>query len=120
MVPTCQNQAQPITFTLRPTDGSAPFSRTLTLNADGSFSLPSILRAAYTLHVKGSKWLAKNVVVDATGGSVAGVSVALSPGDANNDNHVNIIDLGYLADHLWCGPRLLRANRTPRLEDGCF
>ena len=40
-----------------------------------------------------------NVVVDTTSGDVGDVNVTLPPGDANNDNHVDIVDLGFLADH---------------------
>ena len=50
----------------------------------------------YTVHVKGAKYLAKNIGVDLTGGNVSGVQIALSGGDANNDNVVDIADFGIL------------------------
>src|SRR5262249_46301904 len=52
----------------------------------------------YTLHVKGSKWLAKDVAVDTISGDVSGLNLRLLPGDINNDNTVGIADLSLLAD----------------------
>ena len=37
-------------------------------------------------------------MADASSGDVSGISATLWPGDVNNDNRVNIIDLGMLAD----------------------
>ena len=61
--------------------------------------MPNLPRRQYTVHVKGSRWLARNVDLDLTGGDVTNFSATLLAGDANGDNHVNIIDLGLLADH---------------------
>jgi hypothetical protein len=97
-LPGAVNRAQTIAFTFRPQDGSAAFTRTATLAADGTFSLTDVPQKNYTVHVKGSKWLAKNVSVDASHGSVPGVNATLLPGDINNDNKINITDLGLLAD----------------------
>jgi sugar lactone lactonase YvrE len=94
----CQNSAQTLTFTFRPTDGSDNIIKTVTLAADGSFHLTRILRMSYTLHVKGSKWLAKNVSVDDSNGDVTGLSATLLPGDVNGNNRVNLADLGDLSD----------------------
>jgi hypothetical protein len=94
----CVNAAQALTLTFRPTDGSGDITKTVTLNADGTFSLAGIPRKSYTLHIKGSKWLAQNMAVDASGGDIAGVTATLRPGDINNDNKVTIADLVLLAD----------------------
>jgi alpha-tubulin suppressor-like RCC1 family protein len=94
----CVNSAQPITFTFRPTDGSDTISLTVTLAADGSFQLPGLPRKSYSVRIKGSRWLAKTVSIDASNGDVTGLTATLLPGDVNNDNTVNIADLGLLAD----------------------
>jgi hypothetical protein len=52
---------------------------------------------SYTLHIQGAPYLAVNVPVDATNGDVTGLTATLLPGDVNNDNRVDITDLGLLA-----------------------
>jgi hypothetical protein len=89
---------QSVNFLLRPTDGSADIARALTLDSGGAFSIGDIPAAPYQLAIKGSKWLQKDVDVDASGGDVSGVTATLLTGDVNNDNKVDIIDLGVLAD----------------------
>jgi plastocyanin len=89
------NAAQPITFEFR--GGAGVFTRTITLAADGSYSL-SMPPNATSLAIKGSKWLRKVITVDPSAGDATGVNVTLLPGDINNDNTVNIADLGMLAD----------------------
>jgi hypothetical protein len=100
----CVNLVQQINFTFRPTDGSAPFTRTVTLKADGSFTLTGIPAKRYDLAIKGAKWLQKVVPVDATGGYVIGVTATLRPGDINDDNVVDIADLSDLADAFFTTP----------------
>jgi hypothetical protein len=94
----CVNPAQPLAFTFRPTDGSDPFTRIATLASDGSFRVGNVPAGRYALAIKGSKWLQRVLPVDTTVGAVSGVTAAMRPGDDNDDNHVNIIDLGILAD----------------------
>jgi hypothetical protein len=94
----CVNSIQPITFVFRPQDGSPAFARTIWIGADGSFGLPEIPRAGYTVHITGSKWLAKNLTADLSGGDLSGATALLRPGDINRDNMVTIQDLGLLAD----------------------
>lgn len=91
----CADPAQTITVTLRHSN-SVVDERTLTLEADGSFVLTDIPRQTYTLHIRGTKWLAKNVDVDATNGDVSGITATLQAGDANNDNGVDVFDLDAL------------------------
>ena len=92
------NPAQAVSFTFRPINGGASFTRTVTLNADKTFSLTGILGNAYTVHIKGDKWLAQNVSVDAANGNVSGVTATLAGGDANNDNAVSLMDFGILVN----------------------
>ena len=92
------NAAQTVFFTFRPTSSEPSFTRTATLNADKTFSLTGIPGNAYTLHIKGDRWLAQNVSVDATNGDVSGVTATLKAGDANNDNMVDIADFGILVN----------------------
>jgi alpha-tubulin suppressor-like RCC1 family protein len=113
----CLNPVQPLTFTFRnPAAGRAPFARTATLAADGSFSLTDIPAGYYTLHVKGSKWLAKNLTLNATHGDVLGLSLTLSPGDINDDNKVSITDLGLLADSFGKGQGQTGYNANADLD----
>src|SRR5262249_34960166 len=71
--------------------------KTVSLPADGSFQF-HLPKKSFILHVKGSKWLAKNVRVDASNGDVTGVTVTLLPGDVTGNNQVNVGDLSDLAD----------------------
>ncbi len=88
----CANLAQPMTFILRPTDGSAARTINVTLGADGAFAFSGQLTQKYDVWIKGAKWLAKVVSLDATRGSVSGVTALLNGGDANNDNSVDSSD----------------------------
>jgi subtilase family serine protease len=90
------SMAQPLTFEFRST-GNPSFSRTLTPDASGAFSL-TVARGSYNLAIQGSKWLRKVVAADASAGPVSGLTVTLTSGDINGDNAVNIQDLGLLAD----------------------
>jgi serine-type D-Ala-D-Ala carboxypeptidase/endopeptidase len=92
---------QPMEFEFEPTDGSSGFTRVQTLLASategtGTFDLGGIPKGRYTLRVKGTKWLAKNVTIDCSNGNVSGVTVALLGGDANGDNSVDVLDLDVL------------------------
>jgi hypothetical protein len=88
----------PLDLEFRPVD-SAPFTRHIALAADGSFSLNGVPAKKYAVAIKGSKWLQKVVSnVDATNGDVTNLAATLLPGDINNDNKVDIVDLGLMAD----------------------
>ena len=88
----------PFVFTFRPTNGSAPFSETVTLDSAGHFSLSNIPRQAYTLHIKGANFLAKNLLIDTTNGDVTGQVATLYGGDADGNNVVDIGDFGVLVN----------------------
>lgn len=91
--------AQNITFTLRPADGSANITRTVSVPSSGIFSLSGLPQKVFTVHIAGLRYLAKNVVVDTTVGNVSGITVPLLAGDANNDNFADIADLLLLIEH---------------------
>ena len=97
MLPGCVNKQQNITFTFRPASGTN-LTRTVTLNADGSFALNNIPDGVYTLAVQGSKWLRNVVPVDLSSGDAMNLAVTLTPGDANGDNVVDIADFGILVN----------------------
>jgi subtilisin family serine protease len=94
----CMNPVQSLTITFRPTAGGDLFTRIATLAADGSFRVGNVPAGIYTLAIKGSKWLQRTLPVDTSAGSVSGVTATLLPGDDNDDNRVNLLDLGILAD----------------------
>ena len=89
---------QPITFNFASTTNPYSFTRTLNLNADGTYLLTNIPPDAYTVGIKGMKWLRVNVPVDTTAGDVSDVNATLLGGDANNDNSVDIADFGILVN----------------------
>lgn len=94
----CLKPAQSVDFEFRPTDNTAKFTRTVILNADGSFALKNLPAKAYKLAIKGQKWLRKVMDVDTSVGNVTTVAVTLTAGDTNNDNKVDLDDLGNLAN----------------------
>jgi hypothetical protein len=114
----CQNQKDiPLRFQFRPMDGSPAFELTAFLAADGSYTIPDVLPKNYNLAIKGSRWLQKVVMgVNASGGSVTGVNATLLPGDINNDNKVNLTDLGLLADAFNTDPTSTRWNADADLN----
>jgi hypothetical protein len=90
------NQAQPLTFEFRPTDGAAPFQRVVTPNPNRTFTVSDIPRKSYVLWVKGVKWLAESIAIDTTNGDVSDINLTLRGGDANDDNSVDVLDLDLL------------------------
>ena len=91
--------AQPITFVFRPADNSGDATRTVSVLPNGIYSVAGIPRKSGTLHVKGSRYLAKNVGINATSGDVSGINAALKTGDSNNDNAVDVADLLQIINH---------------------
>jgi hypothetical protein len=92
----CQDPKQSIDFEFRPTDNSGNIQKTVTLGATGSFRITGLPRKSYTVWIKGSKWLAKTVSVNASSGDVSNVSATLLAADATNDNSVDLNDLAAL------------------------
>ena len=91
----CVVPAQSVTFSFSSATKSYFFTRTITLNADGSYALPAIPADLYHVKVKGSKWLAVVSDVDTRQGNAA-LNAALFTGDVNNDNRVDSTDFGLL------------------------
>lgn len=89
-------QTHSLFFGFRPVNGGEPFFRSLTLQQKGDFSLNDIPHNRYSVWIKGSKWLAKAVVIDTTKGDVTNMNALLRAGDANNDNFVDVLDLDVL------------------------
>ena len=87
---------QSVTFTFRPTDGSASYDRAAPINQSGAFSFADIVPGVYTLHIKGDKYLAVNLPVNVANNSANGLKATLSAGDANSDNSVDSTDFGIL------------------------
>lgn len=90
------DSVQNVTFTFRPLDGAPNFNRNVVLNAAGGYSLSNIPARQYTVHIKGAKWLAKNIALNATAGNVNNANGLLLAGDANNDNSADVLDLDEL------------------------
>ena len=95
-LPDARGAKVPLVFTFRPTNGTAPFSETVTPDAAGNFVLSNIPKQAYTLHIKGMNFLAKNLMVDTTNGDVTGQIGTLYGGDADGNNTIDIGDFGIL------------------------
>ncbi|MCS6776655.1 MAG: proprotein convertase P-domain-containing protein [Chloroherpetonaceae bacterium] len=91
------DRAQSVTFTFRPAGGGSSFDRTVTLNSAGEFVLDDILAGEYNVRIKGAKWLAVSRSLDLRGGNAGSTTFdLLRAGDANDDNTVDVLDLGAL------------------------
>lgn len=95
-LPRCVNLAQAVTFTFTPTNSAPAFSRTVTLNADGTFLLYPIPRGKYTLRIVCPRRLAKSLPNIGYNGDINFLSATLLPGDANGDNSCDVLDLSAL------------------------
>ena len=84
--------AQSLTFTFR-TPGYDDFASTQNVLPTGNFAV-NLPKRSGVLHIKGSKYLAANVNVNATAGNVSGVAALLPAGDANSDNSIDPTDFG--------------------------
>ena len=123
------NSAQTITMEFRPVDGTEPFDRTTTLDASGKYMIDNIPAKKYVVHIKGRKWLARNIVVDATSGNVDNAHALLRAGDVNDSsasfNAVDLDDLGDLAnafntapgDSLWNASADLNCDGSVDITD---
>jgi hypothetical protein len=88
----------PLTFEFRPLPNGTPFSRTVIPAADGTYTVDGIPVGNYNLWIKGYKWLSKVVPADVSTGDAANVDATLGTGDADDNNRVDIVDLGILAN----------------------
>ena len=100
----CANASQPVTFRFRSNDGVMNFTSSASLTpsapgaASGTFALNHVPAGAYTVSVKGTKWLQSNVPVTVSAAAPAALTVSLTGGDANNDNRVDVLDFGVLVN----------------------
>jgi hypothetical protein len=85
---------QRIAFTFRP-----PVGQSVTIEewieSDGTFSIPAAPAGLYQMHVKGDRYLAKNLFIDTTHPIDDFVS-SFFVGDANSDGSVDVLDLDIL------------------------
>jgi alpha-tubulin suppressor-like RCC1 family protein len=88
--------AQPIRFLFRPLTGGDFIPRTAEVSPDGVFTLTKMPRDAYSLWIKGDRYLSAAGLVDTSSGSVSGLIAALRAADATNDNSVDVLDLNVL------------------------
>ena len=86
----------PVTVEFRTVGGGPVYVRTVTLPSNNAFSFSDIPAGNYMIAAKAAKWLRVVVPADATNGNVAGISMILPDGDANNDNSVDSTDFGIL------------------------
>ena len=89
-------QAQNVTFTFRAADGTPDTTITILVPASGAYSLIGFPDTAGILHIKPDKYLAVNLPVDLSGGDMAGINATFDPGDADNNNRVDVLDFGIL------------------------
>ncbi len=82
---------QPIGFTFR-SAGFPDFAPTFLVSRTGEYSLLLPKRAG-TLHIKGQRYLAKNLVINLTAGDLFGVNATLLVGDVNGSNKIDVDDL---------------------------
>lgn len=91
------NLAQPVSLTFRPSDNSVEIPRKVTLDAQGNFTMTQMPRTSGVLHIKGRRWLARNVPLDLSSGSATLPSgITLIAGDINDDNSVDFGDLVFM------------------------
>ncbi len=83
--------AQSVTFAFVSTTQQYFFTRTTTLNADGSYALTDIPPDQYLVEAKAARWLADTGSVSTLSGNAL-FSPFLGAGDTNNDNSVDSTD----------------------------
>jgi hypothetical protein len=67
------------------------------VDATGSVDFAGVPAGSYTLHVKGAKWLARDLQVTVPNGAPAAIDITLLAGDVNGDNVVDLNDFSELA-----------------------
>ena len=91
------SQAANLSVEVRSLDGSGQKADYfIATDTDGYLGLPLLSPGRYNVWIKGLKWLAQVVSVDATTGTVGSLKAYLPGGDANNDNSVDSTDFGLL------------------------
>ncbi len=85
---------RPFRFTFR-TPGKPDFAPLLLISREGNYSLP-LPRLSGTLHIKGPRYLAKNIPLNLGTGDAVGINVRLFTGDVDGNNRVDVNDLTQL------------------------
>jgi serralysin len=86
------NSVVPLTFEFRPQPSGTILSRSVTLDATGSYTLEGVPTGSYEVAIKGTRWLRETVALTVNQGSNT-LNVALRGGDSNNSNTVDVSDL---------------------------
>ena len=86
---------QSVIFWFVPTTG-ATLTRLASVSPVGGFTVSGIPQNAYTVIIKGTKYLAAAAAADTSAGNVSSLNVFQAAGDANNDNSVDSTDFGLL------------------------
>ena len=114
----CTAPAQTVTFSFSSATKSYFFTRTVTLNSDGSYAQPGLPADLYHVKVKGAKWLAAVSDVDTRQGN-ATLSPSLLTGDANNDNSVDSTDFGLVIEAFGGDINLPNSGYDPACDLDC-
>ena len=88
---------QDITLRFLPIGGPALIRHAL-VGPDGAFTVGSLPKKNYSVHVKGVKYLAANGYAYVADNNITDFNVLLHVGDANDDNVVDIGDFGLLVN----------------------
>ena len=74
------------------------FTRTVTPNANGVFSLSAIPTGKYNVYLKAAEWLRCVRYLDTAAGTTLDFNGVSVPGDGNNDNHCDSSDFGIMTN----------------------
>ena len=114
----CVNSAQSVTFAFFSTTQSRLFTRTVTLNSDGSYTLSDLPPDHYRVKIKGAKWLAAVSDLDTTLGNVI-FSPFLGAGDAYNTNSVDSSSFGALINAFGGDASIPGSGYDPTCDFNC-
>ncbi len=115
---------QVVTVQLTPAGGAA-LTQTVTLAADGGFTISNLQPGVYSVRIKHPQYLAVTQSVTLVSGVNSVTFPELPAGDVNNDNQVTLVDFGLLATTFnrregevgYDGRGDLNADRTVTLAD---
>jgi uncharacterized protein YkwD len=105
--------------------GGAPLTQSVTLAADGGFTISNLQPGVYSVRIKHAQYLAVTQSITLGSGVNSVTFPELPAGDVNNDNQVTLVDFGLLAatfnrregDAGYDGRGDLNADRTVTLAD---
>ena len=98
-IPGVDNVQIPVHVDFIPLDGSAGFTRTVTVASDSTYTVTGVPAGkAYKLHIHADNTLAGNHNVNVYSEDDIDADVTLLPGDSNGDNRVDVLDFGNLVN----------------------